>query len=176
MPAAGQRTVPAARQTGSTLWIGKHEPMNDDDFQVVTFVDRDQAVVMLCGDVDASTCATFRAAAQAAAETADHVMFDVAGVTFMDTSALSVILETLEWVAPACGTVVICSARQPVLRLLEITGFDKLLTGAPWRQHHLVHRICCDRPRRLGGSAGGRRRAHDQLYPFQSSCRRRADG
>jgi len=123
---------------------------DDEDFQVVTFVDRGRAVVMLCGDVDASVSATFRAAAHAAAEMARHVTFDVAGVTFMDASGLSVIVEVLRSSRPRHGNVLVRGARRPVLRIFEVTGFDNLVTM--WDSDRLgpgVHRTCSRRPQRF---------------------------
>ena len=119
----------------------------DEDFHVITFVGRRHTVVMLSGDVDASIYATFRAVALAAIATTDHVTFDVAGVTFMDAAGLSVIVEIFKRMTARGGTVSIHGARRPVSRLLQITGFDNLVTNFGPLQHDLGPRgICRRRP------------------------------
>jgi len=131
--------------------MGEQEkPMSDEHFEVKTFVDGRHAVVMLSGDVDAAIYATFRAAAHAAMAATDYVTFDCGGVTFMDMWGLSVIEETVDSVTRRGGTVFLSRATRPVLRLLEITGFDNLVRVAETQQHRPgVHGICSQRPQRL---------------------------
>ena len=120
---------------------------HDEDFRVVTSTDPGHTLVTLRGDVDASIYPTFRAAVRAALHVADDVTFDCAAVTFMDWSGLSVVVETLDVVTPNGGTVVIWRPGRTVLRLLQITGFDNLVTIADPQQHGFRLQRTCDRRR-----------------------------
>jgi anti-sigma B factor antagonist len=123
---------------------------HDEDFQVVTSIDSGHTLVTLRGDVDASIYATFQAAVHGALHATDDVTFDCAAVTFMDWSGLSVVVETLDLVTPNGGTVVIWRPGRTVLRLLQITGFDNLVTVADPQRHGFgVQRVCDRRRQRL---------------------------
>src|SRR3954447_21667630 len=150
MPAPSSGPSPAARRPALHEGRADHLMSHEQDFRVVTFARSGHTVVSLCGDVDASIYVIFRAAVHAVLDDTDQMTFDCAAVTFMDWSGLSVIVETLDSMTARGGTVLIWRPRRPVLRLLQITGFDDLVTIAGREQHGLaVARICRRRPPRL---------------------------
>jgi len=147
MPAPSSGPSPAARRPALHEGRADHLMSHEQDFRVVTFARSGHTVISLCGDVDASIYVIFRAAVHAVLDETDQMTFDCTAVTFMDWSGLSVIVETLDSMTARGGTVLIWRPRRPVVRLLQITGFDDLVTIADPEHHGLgVHRICRRRP------------------------------
>jgi len=120
---------------------------HDEYFHVITSMDSGHTLVTLRGDVDASICPSFRAAVRAAINATDDVTFDCAAVTFMDCSGLAVVVDTVDFVTPHGGTVVMWRPDRTVLRLLQITGFDNFVTIADPQQHGPRLQRSCDRRR-----------------------------
>lgn len=83
-------------------------------------------VAVLRGELDASTVW----------ELPDHligppgslVVVDLAGLTFIDSSGLGAILTARRKVMQDGGNLVVCRPTPAVLRVLEITGLDTLVT------------------------------------------------
>ncbi len=91
---------------------------------VVNYVDG-EAVLVVVGEVDAATAPTLRAAVAAIGAFDVRVVFDLAEVTFMDSSGLSVIAETLLRLRHSSGSSL--GVRNPsafVRQLLVIAGID----------------------------------------------------
>jgi anti-sigma B factor antagonist len=60
-----------------------------------------------------------------------HLMLDLNGVGYLDSSGLAVLLGTLRRVREQQGSLrLVCNVR-PVLRVLSLTGLDRLLTIHP---------------------------------------------
>jgi anti-anti-sigma factor len=79
------------------------------------------------GEIDAGTCTTLAEAfAQLPAGLAGAIELDLAGVTFMDSRGLHVLIELATRVANSGGNVVIRSPARPVRRLLAITNLEAL--------------------------------------------------
>lgn len=85
----------------------------------VIYVD-EAVVVTVVGEIDPSTSPLLREACHRAASMSSRLVLDLAGVTFMDSSALKVLIETRQ--RKDITTVVVRNASHPVRRLLEITG------------------------------------------------------
>ncbi len=77
-------------------------------------------VIMVVGEIDASTAPLLRDACCEAAAVSHRLVIDAAGVTFMDCSALHVLIATQQ--REDTTTVVLRNASGQVWRLLEITG------------------------------------------------------
>ncbi|MDO4582023.1 MAG: anti-sigma factor antagonist [Bacillota bacterium] len=86
-------------------------------------------MVRISGELDMYTADTLRrrldaALAQAATR---HICFDFAGVNFIDSSGLGLLLGRYRQVAPAGGALLITNCTPPVYRLLLASGMDKVL-------------------------------------------------
>jgi len=82
---------------------------------------------LVTGEIDAATCRTVAAAFAEAPDGAGRpIELDLAGVTFVDSSGLHVLLELAERVAVAGGNVVIRNPAPVVRRLLAITNLESM--------------------------------------------------
>jgi anti-sigma B factor antagonist len=85
-------------------------------------------VVALVGDLDSHGCDSAWSVLQEAAVSADGtVVVDLSGVTFMDSSGLSMLLRFAEEVrADGVGTVTLRGADGAVRRLLKLTSMETI--------------------------------------------------
>jgi anti-sigma B factor antagonist len=82
-----------------------------------------EVVLTLVGEIDTLTAPTFEAAAEAmGGGRGVTIVFDMAGVTFMDSTGLTIIAATLRRLERLCGRLCIRGASPMMCRLLEITG------------------------------------------------------
>ena len=82
-----------------------------------------EVVLTLAGEIDMLTAPTFEAAADAmGAGRSVTLVFDMAGVTFMDSTGLTIIAGTLRRLNRVGGRLCIRGASPMICRLLEITG------------------------------------------------------
>jgi anti-anti-sigma factor len=82
-----------------------------------------EVVLTLVGEIDTLTASTFEAAADAmGADRNVTLVFDMAGVTFMDSTGLTIIAGTLRRLNRVGGRLCIRGASPMTCRLLEITG------------------------------------------------------
>ena len=82
-----------------------------------------EVVLTLVGEIDMLTAPTFEAAADAMeARRNVALVFDMAGVTFMDSTGLTVLASTLRRLNRVGGRLCIRGASPMINRLLEITG------------------------------------------------------
>lgn len=77
----------------------------------------------LCGEVDAHTAPTLAAALGELP--ADVVMLDMAGVSFMDSSGLRVLMEASTRAREGGGDLVVARPSPAVARLVEISGLGE---------------------------------------------------
>jgi anti-anti-sigma factor len=57
---------------------------------------------------------------------ADHVLVDLAGCEFLDSTGIAVLIRAREARAGEGRDLAICSPRSQVLRVLEVTGLTRL--------------------------------------------------
>jgi len=82
-----------------------------------------EVVLTLVGEIDTLTAPTFEAAAEAMeGGRGITVVFDMSGVTFMDSTGLTIIAATLRRLQRLGGRLCIRGASPMMCRLLEITG------------------------------------------------------
>jgi anti-anti-sigma factor len=107
--------------------------MKDGDMSVTvaTRWDGHQATVAVTGDVDLSSVPPLDAALAAAARTADAeaVVVDLAGVTFLDSSGISVLLRGRRLADEHEVGYRVTGANGLVLTVLEMTGVWAHLSG-----------------------------------------------
>jgi anti-sigma B factor antagonist len=124
--------VPADR---STTGLGHDHSVPEGHLPVFsTLLNIDQRaegrrhVVAVSGEVDLAGAPRLRAALDAALDARPRELrIDLGGTTFMDSSGLHVLFAVhAEAMALDCRLVIVCP-RGPVLRLLEVTGYDARL-------------------------------------------------
>jgi anti-sigma B factor antagonist len=85
------------------------------------------AVVELQGEVDIYSAPQFKEALlQGIDEGAQRVIVDLAKVTFIDSTALGVLVSGAKRVRPQNGTLDIVCADENITRIFEITGLDRI--------------------------------------------------
>lgn len=77
------------------------------------------------GEIDAHTAPSVATALEAS--TLDHVVIDMSGVEFVDSSGLRVLIEAHQAAADNGGSVTLSEPSASVVRLLEISGVDGYL-------------------------------------------------
>jgi anti-sigma B factor antagonist len=88
----------------------------------------ERLVVRLEGDLDQLTVRSIRVQAMAAidAERTGPVTIDVAGVRFIDSSGLGLIVGLMKRAA-AVGGITVVGASEGVLRAFSVTGLDRII-------------------------------------------------
>jgi anti-sigma B factor antagonist len=100
---------------------------------VATRWDGHQAILAASGDVDLASAPRLDAAIEAAVHTADvqAVVVDLTGVTFLDSSGISVLLRGRRLADEHSLRYRVVGAQGLVLTVLELTGVWAHLAGAP---------------------------------------------
>lgn len=100
----------------------------------------DLAIVHVAGDrLDAAATAAFKqATTEGIGAGTAKVLLDLSAVQFVDSTGLGAIVAIMKRL-PASGVLVLAAARQPVRRLLQITGLDRL-----FRQFDTVEEALAD--------------------------------
>jgi anti-sigma B factor antagonist len=96
---------------------------------------QDVGLVVLTGEVDISTAPRFRDDLIALVEEGVmHIVVDLAGVTFIDSTALGVLIGGVRRLHPSGGRLVLVATGRPVLRALTLTGLDKVFAICATRE------------------------------------------
>jgi anti-sigma B factor antagonist len=86
-------------------------------------------VIVLSGEVDIYTAPQFKESLHALLdEGVDKLVVDLSGVTFIDSTALGVLIGGVRRVHGEGGTMALVVATRPVERVLSITGLDRVFT------------------------------------------------
>lgn len=98
--------------------------------KVVTFMKQGILVIRLEGDLDVCGANEFRTIADEALELtgAKHILLNMKGVSFIDSSGLGVVLGRYKRVAQHGGQIFIVHLEPQVKRIFELAGLMKLLT------------------------------------------------
>jgi anti-sigma B factor antagonist len=86
-----------------------------------------RAVLSIAGEVDINTAGHLQAAIESASTRAFEIWLDLSETTFMDSSGLHVLAESRDHLAHANRRLALICPEGPVLRVLTLTGFDRLL-------------------------------------------------
>jgi anti-sigma B factor antagonist len=84
-------------------------------------------VVRVAGEVDIATSPALRDACLGAVEQGGDVVLDLAGVTFLDSSGISVLVQARQRLDSLGRRLEIRAASRPVRRVLELAGLDATL-------------------------------------------------
>ena len=133
----------------------------------------DHAVVSVGGEVDLETATRLGdAALEALRELSPHLVLDLSGVSFMDSTGLKVLLSLQRSAALAGGSLTVAGATRPVRRILTLTGLDQTLQlvdavdavdGRRRRRRPGRPAACCGRRVRADDRGQRRRKAHDLI-------------
>jgi anti-sigma B factor antagonist len=94
-----------------------------------TVVSKHLGLIELSGEVDLYTAPRFKDDLVALIETGvNDIVIDLAEVTFIDSTALGVIISGVKRMREREGRLAIVASSRPVVRILDITGLDKVLT------------------------------------------------
>jgi anti-anti-sigma factor len=95
---------------------------------VVNHIDSGEMVLTVHGEVDVATAPALRAAAATIEGLDVRFVFDLAGVTFLDSSGLGVIGETAIRLQQSSGSLCLRNAPPAVRKLLAISGLNPFVT------------------------------------------------
>lgn len=96
----------------------------------------DTCVVTLAGEIDAYAAPSLRLDLRGVVEErgASTVVVDLAGVTFLDSSALGAVVGLLRRVRERSGRLLIVLPQGHAARIFELTGLDQILDLYPDRE------------------------------------------
>jgi len=96
-------------------------------------------LVELSGEVDLYTAPRFKEDLVGLIETGvEAIVVDLSRVTFIDSTALGVIIGGVKRLRERDGRLVIVAGSRPVVRILGITGLDQVLTVFDTRDEALA--------------------------------------
>ena len=90
----------------------------------------DHTICRPIGDLDAFTVATFREALVSFSDVSNLVI-DLCDVPFMDSAGIGALIRGIRRAQERDGSVALACNRPALCRLLETTGFDRIVTVAP---------------------------------------------
>jgi anti-sigma B factor antagonist len=110
--------------------------------------DDHQAVVLLSGELDASTAGQlYQQLAELIRDGVVNVALDLSALEFMDSTGLSAVIAEHKRTSASGGELVIVSPQSQVLRMFEITGLTEILHISSEE-----HGVC--RPKDTAGEVG----------------------
>ena len=87
-----------------------------------------RSILAVEGEVDAHTAPQLKSAITASLDRGTtELIVDLDQVTFMDSTGLGVLVGGLKGLREVGGALRIVCTRRPILRILEITGLDKVI-------------------------------------------------
>ena len=108
--------------------------MNLPTFDLFTVGSEDEAVVKVVGELDLATAPRLRdVLVDLANHGANHVTVDLAGMDFIDSTGLSVLITALKRMRERGGDLALHSPSAAAMKVFEITGVTSVfaISGAP---------------------------------------------
>jgi anti-anti-sigma factor len=100
----------------------------DDEYSIVHLRgDADAARVLVTGEFDLDNAPALSAALAKALADVDHVVVDLSGMTFMDSSALRAIVLAYEAALDVGKRLTLVNPQPPVRRIFEIVELSRML-------------------------------------------------
>lgn len=95
----------------------------DGGFAVESTTEGDAVIISVRGDVDLATAPALRAECERAVErTPEIVRLDLSGLTFLDSSGISVLVKTHQELEGQGGTLVLHRVDDRTRRILDVAG------------------------------------------------------
>lgn len=88
--------------------------------------EKDVAMLRPKGDIDAYSVAEFRQSLHEHTSR-KRLVVDLSQVMFMDSAGLGALIGSVRRIREHDGSVTLCSSRQPIIRLLHTTGFNRIV-------------------------------------------------
>ncbi|MBI3910526.1 MAG: STAS domain-containing protein [Armatimonadetes bacterium] len=85
------------------------------------------ALVHASGECDLTNAGQLIRALEQAAELSPFVVLDLAGLTYLDSSGISVLLQVWKALRARSGVLVIVACRPPVTRVVHVVGLNHLM-------------------------------------------------
>jgi anti-sigma B factor antagonist len=105
--------------------------MHDDPLSYSIFQGPGYAVVSVAGQIDVATECQFRdALTSGLAQGARRIVVDLAGVTFMGSSGIGVLMGTRRVLAAEGGSLVLAAPHGDVAQVLSLTGVGEVIPVA----------------------------------------------
>lgn len=102
------------------------------DLDIEILVDDGRTVVQVVGEIDVYTAPQLRERLDHEIEAGvHHLVVDLSGVTFMDSTGLGVLVGRLKQIRLHDGTMRIVCSHDRVLKVFVITGLDKVFSIYP---------------------------------------------
>jgi anti-sigma B factor antagonist len=116
--------------------MGSHDSATP--LSVITKRNGDTICLEVNGDIDMTTADTFRAAmVTALGEPVDHVIVDLEGVRFMDSSGIAALVHAHDRSASFGSTLRVINCRPNVREVMEITHvYELLIRRSPTEPPH----------------------------------------
>ncbi|GAB3987132.1 STAS domain-containing protein [Actinoallomurus acanthiterrae] len=89
------------------------------------------AVLTVKGELNLYTSGGFRTAVRAAGDGHPHLILDLSGVPFCDSSGLSALIMLRRWAGEAGGSLTLAAVPDRLGRLLEMSGVDQAIPVRP---------------------------------------------
>ncbi len=96
------------------------------------------AVVVLSGEIDVAAAPELHEALLGEVASFRFTVVDLSGVTFLDSSGLSVLVTALRRARERAEDVVLCAPTAGVRRVLELAGLAEVFHVFPDREHALL--------------------------------------
>ena len=102
------------------------------DLSLATRLEGDRTVVEVGGEIDVYTAPQLRSALNdAVANGARHLVVDMTGTEFLDSTGLGVLVGGLKRVRTMDGDLELVCASEKILKVFRITGLTKVFTIHP---------------------------------------------
>jgi anti-anti-sigma factor len=101
---------------------------SDPNFDLSSRREDESVVVAVTGEVDFTTVPQLREAVDAALDTGENVVLDLAAMSFIDTMGLGVLIQAHKRSEPDADALVLRSPQRNVRRALEVAGLDGYFT------------------------------------------------
>lgn len=97
--------------------------------QFTSFLENRRLTVCLCGEIDHHRAKAYIQAISAKIEayTPLECILDFRDVSFVDSSAIAVVINSLRYISRIGGTLSICNLREQPKKVFRLSGVDKLV-------------------------------------------------
>jgi anti-sigma B factor antagonist len=101
----------------------------DQEFRIEERSDSDVPVIAVTGEIDVATAPQLRESLQGVIATGKTtIVLDLLGVTFLDSTALGVLVGALKRCRESGGDLQVVVAEPRILKIFEITGLTSVFT------------------------------------------------